>query len=106
MGLGSRGVHRLVVSTAIACESYGSAAVGEALDTMDVHCRIRSGSRGRLGGGAVVDIACIRGRFVLHVDCGLVLPSKVEGNPLCSLGVAHFGLDFCCMAHGVPLVKP
>ena len=96
----------MVVSTAITCKSYGSAAVGEALDTMDVGCRIRSGPSGRLVGGAVVDIVCIRGRFVLYLDCGLVLPTKVEGNPIRSMGVAHFGRDFRCMALGFFLVKP
>ena len=99
-------MHRVVVSTAIACPGYGATAVGEAFDTMDVGCWILSGPFGRVGWSTVVYTASIRGRDVLYMDCGLVLPAKVEGNPLCSLGVAHIGIDLCCMALGVPLVKP
>ena len=106
MGLGSRGGHRVVDATAIACQGDGSTADGEALDAMDVGCWLLPGPLGRIGWSTVVDTACIRGRYVLHMDCGMVLPAKVEGNALRSLGVAHIGLGLCCMALGVPLVKP
>ncbi len=106
LDLGRCGVHWVVVSTTIACEGDGPTAVGEALNTMDIGCWFLFGVLWGGRGSTMVDTGCIRGRFVLHLDCWLVLPAKLEGNPLRPLGVAHIGLDRCCMAHGALLVKP
>ena len=106
MDLDRCGLHRVVVSPAIACQGDGSAAVGEALDTMDVGCRVEFGSLGRIMWGTVVDTACIWGRFVLHLDRRMVLPTKVEGHSIRSLGDARVGFDLRGVAHGIPVVKP